>query len=58
MYNSLARKTKLPKPGMPESFNVLVYELRGLGIKLEAHDDIKDENDYEIERVDTKYQQD
>lgn len=58
LYNSLARKTKLPKPGMPESFNVLAYELRGLGIKLEAHDDIKDENDYEIERVDTKYQQD
>jgi|GEM_PF-1869716 DNA-directed RNA polymerase, beta subunit len=43
---------------MPESFNVLAYELRGLSIKLEAHE--KNENgEYdEIDnRVDTKYYQ-
>ncbi|SYV89763.1 Uncharacterised protein, partial [Metamycoplasma alkalescens] len=42
---------------MPESFNVLVHELRGLGIKMEAFDDSVDEN-IDSERVDTKYQQD
>lgn len=58
LYNALAKGTKLPKPGMPESFNVLAYELRGLSIKLEAHE--KNENgEYdEIDnRVDTKYYQ-
>ena len=58
LYNALAKGTKLPKPGMPESFNVLAYELRGLGIKLEAHEKNEhgevDENDL---RVDTKYYQ-
>ncbi|MBN4089554.1 DNA-directed RNA polymerase subunit beta [Mycoplasma enhydrae] len=58
LYNSLARKTKLPKPGMPESFNVLAYELRGLGIKFETHDSSSDYENLELERVDTKYQQD
>ena len=58
LYNALAKGTKLPKPGMPESFNVLAYELRGLSIKLEGHE--KNENgEYdEIDnRVDTKYYQ-
>ncbi|PZW01589.1 DNA-directed RNA polymerase subunit beta [Metamycoplasma auris] len=57
LYNALARKTKLPQPGMPESFNVLVHELKGLGMKLEAIDDADDSN-IDKERVDTKYQQD
>ncbi|TPE57558.1 DNA-directed RNA polymerase subunit beta [[Mycoplasma] falconis] len=57
LYNSLARNAHLPKPGMPESFNVLAYELRGLGIKLEAHEKEND-NDFEDEqRIDTKYYQ-
>ena len=34
IYNSLASGAPLPKPGTPESFNVLAYELRGLGFKL------------------------
>ncbi|WGI36310.1 DNA-directed RNA polymerase subunit beta [Mesomycoplasma lagogenitalium] len=37
LYNVLATGGRIPKPGMPESFNVLAYELRGLGIKLEVH---------------------
>ncbi|WP_373437873.1 DNA-directed RNA polymerase subunit beta, partial [Metamycoplasma equirhinis] len=58
LYNSLARNVKLPKPGMPESFNVLAYELRGLGIKLEAHEKLNEnEVDDDIQRVDTKYYQ-
>ncbi|MBU4690850.1 DNA-directed RNA polymerase subunit beta [Mycoplasma zalophi] len=38
LYNALATGTKIPTPGMPESFSVLAYELRGLGIKLEVHE--------------------
>ncbi len=34
VYNSLANGAPLPTPGTPESFNVLAYELRGLGVKL------------------------
>ncbi|MBY7705347.1 hypothetical protein JIY74_35080, partial [Vibrio harveyi] len=37
LYNNLVSGGKIPKPGTPESFNVLAYELRGLGIKLEVH---------------------
>lgn len=57
LYNSLARDARLPKPGTPESFNVLAYELRGLGIKLEVHqksDNVVDDSE-EDQRVDTKY---
>lgn len=38
LYNALANGTELPTPGTPESFNVLAYELRGLGMKLEVHE--------------------
>lgn len=34
LYSALASGAPLPKAGTPESFNVLAYELRGLGIKL------------------------
>ena len=34
VYHSLASGAPLPLPGTPESFNVLAYELRGLGMKL------------------------
>ncbi|MDD7897519.1 DNA-directed RNA polymerase subunit beta [Metamycoplasma hyosynoviae] len=60
LYNALSKGTKLPKPGMPESFNVLAYELRGLGIKLEAHEKSgtgDDADDSEVNRIDTKYYQ-
>ncbi|WP_215743546.1 DNA-directed RNA polymerase subunit beta [Mesomycoplasma hyorhinis] len=45
LYNNLVSGGKIPKPGTPESFNVLAYELRGLGIKLEVH---KKENQEEV----------
>ncbi len=41
VYNSLATGAPIPTPGMPESFNVLAYELRGLGLKLEVDVDNK-----------------
>ena len=34
VYNAVANASPLPNPGTPESFNVLAYELRGLGMKL------------------------
>ncbi len=43
MYNALASGAPLPTPGTPESFNVLAYELRGLGIKLSV--ETKDETE-------------
>ncbi|NQZ66296.1 MAG: DNA-directed RNA polymerase subunit beta [Mycoplasmatales bacterium] len=44
VYNSLANGAPLPTPGTPESFNVLAYELRGLGIKLGVHTKEEGEN--------------
>ncbi len=45
LYNALATNTSLPTPGTPESFNVLAYELRGLGIKLEIYENEIEEGD-------------
>jgi DNA-directed RNA polymerase subunit beta len=33
-YEAIVKGDTLPKPGIPESFNVLVHELRGLGLDL------------------------
>ncbi len=33
-YESIVKGDNVPKPGIPESFNVLVNELRGLGLEL------------------------
>ncbi len=33
-YESIVKGDNIPKPGIPESFNVLVNELRGLGLEL------------------------
>ena len=45
LYNALATGTSLPIAGTPESFNVLAYELRGLGIKLEIYENEIEEGD-------------
>lgn len=37
LYSALASGKPMPFAGTPESFSVLAYELRGLGIKLEVH---------------------
>ncbi|CAM9125200.1 DNA-directed RNA polymerase subunit beta [Mycoplasma todarodis] len=50
VYNALATGTPVPKAGMPESFNVLAYELRGLGLKLEVEiDDEKQQQEESTE---------
>lgn len=36
VYYALCTGTPLPRPGTPESFSVLGYELRGLNLKLEG----------------------
>jgi DNA-directed RNA polymerase subunit beta len=33
-YEAIVKGDNLPQPGIPESFNVLVHELRGLGLDL------------------------
>jgi DNA-directed RNA polymerase subunit beta len=33
-YEAIVKGENLPKPGIPESFSVLVHELRGLGLEL------------------------
>ncbi|RFC54459.1 DNA-directed RNA polymerase subunit beta [Brumimicrobium aurantiacum] len=33
-YESIVKGDNLPKPGIPESFNVLLHELRGLGLNI------------------------
>jgi DNA-directed RNA polymerase subunit beta len=33
-YEAIVKGENIPKPGIPESFNVLVHELRGLGLDL------------------------
>ncbi|MGY6172308.1 DNA-directed RNA polymerase subunit beta [Candidatus Mycoplasma pogonae] len=38
LYSALSQGGKIPTRGMPESFSVLAYELRGLCIKLEIHE--------------------
>ncbi len=33
-YESIVKGDKMPEPGLPESFNVLMHELKGLGLDL------------------------
>jgi DNA-directed RNA polymerase subunit beta len=33
-YETIVKGESMPVPGIPESFNVLVHELRGLGLNL------------------------
>ena len=49
LYAALASGRELPKPGVPESFNVLSYELKGLGMKLDVqHANENEEEDDEL----------
>ena len=43
-YLSIVKGQNIPKPGIPESFRVLVKELQGLGLNLEMYK----ENDEEV----------
>jgi DNA-directed RNA polymerase subunit beta len=33
-YESIVKGNPMPNPGIPESFNVLMHELMGLGLKV------------------------
>jgi DNA-directed RNA polymerase subunit beta len=33
-YEAIVKGTSFPRPGIPESFNVLIHELRGLGLEI------------------------
>jgi DNA-directed RNA polymerase subunit beta len=33
-YEAIVKGENLPEPGIPESFNVLLHELLGLGLKI------------------------
>ena len=33
-YEAIVKGEPMPKPGIPESFNVLVHELKGLGLNI------------------------
>jgi DNA-directed RNA polymerase subunit beta len=33
-YEAIVKGENMPRPGIPESFNVLLHELRGLGLKV------------------------
>ncbi|AIA29557.1 DNA-directed RNA polymerase subunit beta [Mycoplasmopsis californica] len=52
LYAALASGRELPKPGVPESFNVLKYELRGLGMKLDIDHVEVDEDEEAIQHFD------
>ncbi len=37
-YEAIVKGDNLPMPGIPESFNVLMHELKGLGLNISLHD--------------------
>ena len=39
IYESIVKGDVISSPGIPESFNVLVQELRGLGLNITIHDE-------------------
>jgi len=45
LYKAILKGEELPKPGLPESFRVLVKELRSLGLSVKAYD----KNDKELD---------
>jgi DNA-directed RNA polymerase subunit beta len=38
LRGDLVKGENLPEPGMPESFNVLMHELKGLGLDVTLED--------------------
>ena len=37
-YEAIVKGDNMPIPGIPESFNVLIHELRGLGLEITFKD--------------------
>jgi DNA-directed RNA polymerase subunit beta len=38
VYEAVVKGDNLPEPGLPESFNVLIRELQGLGLDIELQE--------------------
>ncbi|WP_027334684.1 DNA-directed RNA polymerase subunit beta [Mycoplasmopsis felifaucium] len=49
LYAALVSGKELPTPGTPESFNVLSFELKGLGMKLDTIS-ADEEDDYDVQQ--------
>ncbi|VEU71071.1 DNA-directed RNA polymerase subunit beta [Mycoplasmopsis glycophila] len=49
LYSALVAGKELPHPGIPESFNVLSYELKGLGMKLDVTEDTQDLEELDVD---------
>jgi DNA-directed RNA polymerase subunit beta len=45
MYDAIVRGEMVSEPGIPESFKVLIHELRGLGLNVELLSEKKDEKE-------------
>ncbi|VEU77969.1 DNA-directed RNA polymerase subunit beta [Mycoplasmopsis columbinasalis] len=56
LYAALAKGQPLPEPGVPESFNVLSYELKGLKMKLDLMHEAEQEVNYNAQG-ESDYQQ-
>ena len=37
-YESIVKGEEMPEPGLPESFNVLMHELKGLGLNVQLEE--------------------
>ena len=66
-YLAIVKGQNIPKPGIPESFRVLVKELQGLGLNLEMYkendeevvlkeDAETEENDVDDDNIDETYE--
>lgn len=53
-YESIVKGTILEKPSIPESFNVLLHELRGLGIEVDLLNDNKEPVKFALEDIYTE----
>lgn len=58
-YEAIVRNRPIPKPGIPESFNVLTKEIMGLGFDMFMFDDITGEkmniNAYDEQSIETEF---
>jgi DNA-directed RNA polymerase subunit beta len=49
VYKSILKNIRLPKPGIPESFKVLIKELQGLALDVKVYD--SDGNELEVDKL-------
>ncbi len=50
-YESIVKGLPLQKPSIPESFNVLLHELRGLGLEVDLLNEKDEEIDFELDKI-------